>query len=141
MCKQNTEVLNKKILKSTNIKEFIREHKESIRKSEFHHHLYALLEEKEIKNSELFNRSNLSESYGYQLINGKRQPSRNKVLQIALGLNLNIHESNQLLKLAEKSALYVKDKRDAIIIYALNNDLSLFDTNDILYEENCDLLD
>lgn len=141
MSPENTEILNRKILKSTNIKEFIKENKGSIQKTKFHHQLFDLLEDNNLKNTELFKRAGLSESYGYQLMNGKRQPSRDKVLQIALGLSLTIQETNNLLKLAEKSALYVKDKRDAIVIYALNNDLNLMSTNDILYEEKCQTLD
>jgi hypothetical protein len=46
-----------------------------------------------------------------------------------------------MLKLAEKSQLYVKNKRDAIIIFALNKKLSMIELNELLFEEGCEILE
>ncbi len=141
MQKVNTEFLNEKLLESTDIKDFIERHSDNLRVDSFHHFLYDLIEKSGKKNSEIFNYSCLSESYGYQLLNGKRQPSRDKIIQLAFGFPLSIVETNMLLKLAKKSQLYVKHKRDAIIIFGLNNKLSLIDLNELLLEEVCEIIE
>lgn len=134
--KTNTEILNEKILKSNNIREFLDNNKDAINTASFADALYSFITIKNLKNSDFFRASDLSESYGYQLLNGKRQPSRDKVIQCSLGLSLSVAETNTLLKLAEKSELYVRNKRDAIILYSLNNQLSLIQSNMLLDEEN-----
>jgi transcriptional regulator with XRE-family HTH domain len=92
------------------------------------------VEAKGLKISECLRNSQINESYGYQLFNGKRQPSRSKVIQLALGLSLTLEETNRLLKLAEKSELYVKDQRDAVVMFALNKKWTLYDTEALLIE-------
>jgi hypothetical protein len=62
------------------------------------------------------------------------------VLQIALGINLTMEETNRLLKLAEKSELYVKDQRDAVIMFALNKNWSLYDTEALIIERGLESL-
>jgi len=141
MKKENTEFLNEKLLESKDIKAFIESHQDNLRMDSFHHYLYDLIEKSERKNAEIFSYANISESYGYQLLNGKRQPSRDKIIQLAFGFPLGVAETNILLKLAEKSQLYVKNKRDAIIIFALNNKLSLMDLNELLIEEKCEIIE
>lgn len=141
MSKVNTEFLNEKLLESSDIKEFIDEHSGSLQMDSFHHYLYALIEKSGYKNSLIFSRANLSESYGYQLLSGKRQPSRDTIIQLAFGFPLSIYETNMLLKLSEKSQLYVKNKRDAIIIFALNNKLTLINLNELLYDEGCEIIE
>lgn len=141
MPKVNTEFLNEKLLESTDIKNFLENNTENFRMDSFHHFLYDLIEKSGRKNSEIFSHANLSESYGYQLLNGTRQPSRDKIIQLAIGFPLTINETNIMLKLAEKSQLYVKNKRDAIIIFALNTKLSMVELNALLFEEGCEILE
>ena len=135
-----TEVLNDKLYKSTDLKDFLKENASHLRTDSFNHFLYDLITESKMKNSELFAKANMSESYGYQLLNGKRQPSRDKILQLAIGLSLDMEKTNQMLKLAEKSELYVKNKRDAVIMFAIVNKLNIIETNELLDDEKHDLL-
>lgn len=141
MKKIDTEFLNEKLLISSDVKTFFESYGKELRTDTFNHYLYDLMDKSGKKNSEIFSKANLSESYGYQLLNGKRQPSRDKVIQIAFGFPLDIETTNTLLKLAEKGPLYVKNKRDAIIMYGLNNKLSLIDLNELLYDEKCDIIE
>lgn len=69
--------------------------------------------------SEIFERGRLKPSYGYQLLNGQRRPTRDKILQLAFGLQLNLEATNQLLSSATKQPLYAKRTRDAAIMHAL----------------------
>ena len=134
--KPSTEILAESLIKSSDIDVFLDTHRQSVVAENFNDYLYHLIEVRNIKISECLRMSMINESYGYQLFNGKRQPSRTKVLQLALGLGLSLDETNRLLKLAEKSELYVKDQRDAVVMFALNKNWSLFDTESLLSERN-----
>lgn len=136
----STDLLVNKLLESDNIDAFITQHKDNLKSLDFCHYLYLLAEHRSLKISEVLKRSQLSESYGYQLFNGHRLPSRDKVLQLIFGLGLDIIEANKLLKLAGKSELYVRDQRDAIILFALNKKWSLIDTETLLIERKHDCI-
>lgn len=135
-----TEVLQNKLLQSETLDDFIEQHQKEIKGESFKDYLYALIEDLEIKTSDLFQLAHMSDSYGYQLLNGKRQPSRDKVIQLSIGLSLTLAQTNRLLKLSGKSELYVKDERDAIFMFALNKKWSLYDVEDLLASRNLDCL-
>lgn len=88
--------------------------------------------EKGLKKIDIINNANIYRTYGYEILNGKKLPSRNKLLQICLGNKFSLSQTNKCLTLAKLGILYAKDPRDSIIIYTLNNRLNLIDTNIIL---------
>jgi len=139
--KNSTEYLNQKLLGTGNLSDFFNENKDGITKDTFGVALGKLIDKKEITNGKLFTEANISQSTGYQILSSRRLPSREKVLQLTIGLSLNLQETNKLLRLSKHGELYVKEKRDAIIIYSINNSLSIFHTNELLHEENFKVLE
>lgn len=95
-------------------------------------YLETLLLKKDVSKSELIKMSNLHRTYAYQIFNGQKKPSRSKIIQIALALQLDIRETNNLLSLSDNGYLYPKVRYDAIILYALDHKKSIIDTNIIL---------
>lgn len=85
-------------------------------------------------------RANLDKSYGHQLFNGKRNPSRDTVIQLAFAIGADLPQAQEMLKIARKSILYPRIKRDSVIIYCLHNSISLADTEIILYDLGLPLL-
>ena len=79
-------------------------------------------------------RANLEKSFGHQLFSGKRNPSRDTVLQLAFAIRADVDQAQEMLKVAQKSILYPRIKRDTVIIYCLHNKISLGDTEIILYD-------
>lgn len=47
-------------------------------------------------------------------------------------MKLSLDDCQDALRISGKSALYPKIKRDSILIFALNNSLSIYETNDLL---------
>ncbi len=78
----------------------------------------------------------ISKAYAYQLLNGSRRPTRDKLVMIAIRLELSLKETNRLLVAAEKKELYVKNKRDSVIIYAISHGFILEELNELLREED-----
>lgn len=98
-------------------------------------HLDALLDQKETSKAEVIYRARLDTVYGYQIFNGTRKPSRDKLLQLAFGFPLTYKETLTLLRIAGASSLYVRRRRDSIIIFALNKGFSLEQLNELLEQE------
>lgn len=96
-------------------------------------YLTALLKEKGLKRSEVVREAGLNATFGYQIFTGARMASRDKLLQLAFAMGLTLREANRLLRCGGASALYCKDRRDAIIIFALDKGYSLREVEEALY--------
>ena len=90
--------------------------------------------------AQVIERSQIERTYGHQLFNGTRRPSRDKVLQLALGLGLSVDETQRLLRAAGKSQLYPRLKRDAVILYALQKKLPILTVQENLTKYGLTLL-
>ncbi len=90
--------------------------------------------------SDIIRNSEIYRSYGYQILNGKKSPSRDNLLKICIGNKFNLEQTNRTLTLAKLGVLYAKDPRDSIFIYALNNKLYIINVNIILSDHNFKLL-
>ena len=88
--------------------------------------------------SQVASRSHKGE-YIYQVFRGIKNPSRDVVISIALAMKLNFEGTEKLLRVDRMPRLDARNRRDSIIIYALDQGLEVPDTNDVLYdfEELC----
>lgn len=98
------------------------------------------LAEKEIKKSEAIKRAQIDRTYGYQIFQGKRMPGRDHLLCLCVALSLNLYETQQALAIAQHGRLYPKNKRDALLIYGINQKHTVMELNDLLYEAGEELL-
>lgn len=131
MAEPLTEELLDELLEAPSIDSFIERHNEPART--LADYLNELLEAKRLKRSQVVHMANLNETFGYQIFTGARNPSRDKVLQIAFAMALTLRETNRALEAAGVSSLYSKDRRDAIIIFCLDRGCSLQKVNEELY--------
>lgn len=67
-------------------------------------------------------------------------PSRDKLLAIGFGLQLDLDEMDKLLRQAGYSPLYARSKRDAIIIRAIVHGKSIFAVNEMLFDNEFETL-
>lgn len=98
-------------------------------------YLLNLCIEKNISKSTLILNADIDRTYGYQILNGSKNPSRNNIIKLCLALKLTLEEADRALTIAKEGKLYPKVIRDTFLIFAINNKLSVLDTN-ILLEEN-----
>ena len=97
-------------------------------------YLEKLLAEKNLEKKEVVERSGLNREYAYHIFSGlKKNPSRPKILAIALAMELNLDEIQYLLRYARLGALYPRNQWDAVIISAVEQKLSVAQTNELLY--------
>lgn len=90
--------------------------------------------------SDIINKADLSYCYFYDVINGRKIPSKDKIIRIVLAMNLSLDDCQEALRISGKSALYPRIKRDSILIYAINKGYSIYQTNDLLAEHGEEML-
>ena len=93
-----------------------------------------------LTNGNIINRSNYSYYYFYEVINGKKIPSRDKIVSLILAMHLELEDCQTALRYCGKSALYPKLERDSVLIYAISHCFSLQETNELLDKEGLQLL-
>lgn len=76
----------------------------------------------------------LEPSYGYQIFNGRRKPTRVILLRFAIIFELTIDETQQLLKIGRKQELYPRIRFDMTIIYGIEHHYSIEEVEDLLQE-------
>ncbi|MDL2220204.1 hypothetical protein LJC55_00880 [Eubacteriales bacterium OttesenSCG-928-N14] len=84
--------------------------------------------------AEVVRRSGLNRTYAYQILQGGRMPSRDKFVALCLATDTDLLQVQRVLSACKLSRLYAKDKRDAVLIFALENKLSLLELNQLLYD-------
>lgn len=89
---------------------------------------------KNLKKSEVIRRSKLNTTFAYQIFSGERNASRDKMLQLAVAMGLNLKETQELLRISGANELYCKDRRDAIIIFGITKGMTLEQIDDALYK-------
>ena len=137
--KTTDELLNE--IKQTNeIKKFIERNNGEFSDKPLQDMLNEIITDRKLKKSEVIKRSGLNRVYAYQILSGKKTPSRDKLVAFCFGLQLNVDETNSLLKSAGLPVLYARNKRDSIIIYAINTSKSVFETNHLLFENKFEIL-
>ena len=127
-----TDTLMRRIIKADALDDVLRQNETSMHTPPFNHYLAALCRERALVPERVIRESDIDRSYGHQLFNGLRQPSRDKALQLAFGLKLGVSQAQELLRVAGKSQLYPRLKRDAIILFALNKSMSVLELQSLL---------
>ncbi|WP_239253437.1 hypothetical protein [Listeria ilorinensis] len=131
--KKTSELLNE-LKNATDLKTVLSENEAEFQANELVSYLKELLAEKKVTKASVIRAARLHETYGYQIFSGVRRPSRDRAIALAFGFRLNVAETDKLLAMTEYPKLYAKNKRDAIMIFALDRGFSLDETNDTLYE-------
>ena len=98
-----------------------------------HEYLESLLAEKNLVKREVIEQSGLNREYAYHIFSGNRKnPSRAKILALAIAMGLNFDEVQYLLRYARQSPLYPRNPWDSVIISAVEQKLTVPQTNDLL---------
>ncbi|MBR2824646.1 MAG: helix-turn-helix transcriptional regulator [Clostridia bacterium] len=96
--------------------------------------LYEMMTEKNMKAREIIGKTGIDRSYFYHILSGKKIPGKNVVIRLALTMGCSLNETNRLLRLAGLSNLYPRLRRDAVLIYALEQRKSMQEANELLQE-------
>ena len=100
---------------------------------ELHILLNRYIDDKNLSKADVIRKLNIDRNYGYQILKGSRIPTRNCLLQLSLILGLDEAQISELLRLAGKSPLYVRNVVDARVFYAVNHHMEYFEAIDFIW--------
>lgn len=129
-----TSTLFRRLFKTADIKDFIKKNETDLRLPEFCEHIEQLRSERGEKKSDIANLAAIEKAFCNQLFNGTRKPSRDKVIQLAFGFGLDLEGTQKMLRIARKSPLYPRIKRDAAIIYCIDHLFNIDKAQGLLHD-------
>ena len=136
----NTSTLMKRLFKTKHLDAFLKSNEKYMEVPSFTELLQKRCREKGLVAEQVILHSGLDRTYGHQLFNGTRRPSRDKVLQLALGLEAGVEGAGELLRAAGRSELYPRFRRDAVLLYCLKEKITVLETQEILDQYGLSLL-
>lgn len=132
MAKTTTELLNELKEENCSLNKYIGKNNELFIRKDLKDFWEEQIGKCDYSKSNIINKSDFSYCYFYDVINGRKLPTRDKIVRLALVMHMNLDKCQEALKLSGRSALYPKFKRDSIIIYAIENGFSIAKCNEQL---------
>lgn len=130
--KSTAELMDELKRKDISLEEYLKSNSESIEIANLKEHWHNLIEKSKLSSFDIINRSEFAYAYYYEVIGGKKIPSRDKIIRLMLAMHLELEDCQKTLNLCGLSELYPRIKRDIIIIYAVVNKLTVFELNELL---------
>ena len=97
-------------------------------------YMQRILQERHLRVKDIIFRCNLERSYGYQIFNGTRRPTRDILMILALVLGLDTEETRRMFELAGRAPLYARCRRDVAVLYGLTHGMTVSDVHELLLE-------
>lgn len=127
-----TEDLLERLLKAKNPEEYLCGEDSTIDRT-LPEYLFQLLDEHDVSRAEVARAAGMNGTFVYDIFQGKTHPSRDNAIKLAFGLRCSLLETQRLLRLAGVSELWPKVRRDAIVIWCVEQGLSRAECDDVLY--------
>ena len=133
---KTTEDLKLELMQSNSIDSYIKDNQALFLDTGVAKPLEALCEKHPVPKNALARRAGMSEVYLHQVLSGRRNPSRDRLLCLCAVLEASLDEAQMLLRQCGCAQLDPKIKRDAIVSHGIIHRTPLEEINDKLFEEN-----
>ena len=104
-------------------------------------YIKAILAEKGMSIADMQKRSCIDRTYIYQIMDGSKNPGRDKIIAMAVACRMTLPECQRALEIAQEGILYAKSRRDSVVIYAINKKMSIMDLKGLLEQYGLQTLD
>lgn len=132
---KSTSELTSELMNAPDIDSYISENCDIFTDDSISGMLNKLYESKDISKAALARKAGMSEVYLHQVFSGRRNPSRDRLLSLCIGMGASMEETQTMLKLAGYAELYPRNRRDAIISFGILHGEELEQINDKLFLE------
>lgn len=129
MQQKSTQELLDALSGVANLEQFLEENRDQFDSRHLSEFLQQYMQEKGVKRGDVIRASQLSEVYAYQILNGTKEPARDKVLCLLLAIGVTVQQAQTLLKVCGYAPLYAKNGRDCVLLYAIEHQWSVVETN------------
>ncbi|MDD6484067.1 MAG: helix-turn-helix transcriptional regulator [Clostridiales bacterium] len=131
--KTTAELVNE-IKTVPSLKDFFEDNSQEMTDPKLKACLDELLKEKSMTRAEAIRGGDLSADYAYQIFSGRKNPTRDKLIRLAVGMKLNLEETSRLFKIAGVGELYPRSRRDAVIMFCIERQVPVMNIDELLYE-------
>ena len=131
---KSTEELLHELQKAEDVFEFTKANEEEMEAISLTEQLEQLLKHYKKQKKDVIKDAGMDTTYGYQIFDGRKNPRRDKLIQLAFGFPLTLEEANRVLRAAGVSDLYVRCKRDTICMYCLQQKMTVAECDALLYQ-------
>lgn len=128
--KSTDELLN--LLQNLDIEEFKKE--DSFQNINISEYLNELLQTQGLSPRDIIIKLNMERSYAYQILKGRRNPTRNFLIRIALLCQLTVDETQKLFTAGNRPILYPRNRFDAAVLYCIQHKLNEEELNELLLD-------
>ena len=137
---KSTDELSHEIKAARNIEDYLNKNKEHMIMTDLSEHLNMLLSLKKLTKADVVRASLLDRTYVYKIFAGEKNPTRDKLIALAFGLHLSDLETQKMLKISGNRELYARDERDALILFSLQRNKTVFEVNELLIDHGLSIL-
>lgn len=132
LMKKTTEELFLELEHENSFAQFLCRNKENLETIKFTEYLNGLCRSRNLIPEQVIRAAQIDRTYGHQIFNGTRRPSRDKVIQLAVAFGLSVEETQAFLRAAGRSVLYPRIRRDAAIIFGLSKRMVMQELQEFL---------
>ena len=129
---KKTSELGFELENTQSIYSFIKENESEFDEKKFYGFLAALVKESGKSKTKIVDDACISEPYLYDILRGEKRPSRDTVIKLAFGLEVDAETASRLMMLAGYSGFYLRRKRDALLQFALQNNMNIMEAEVLL---------
>ena len=134
MPERNTDDLKQELMTAPDLGKFIEKNRKYFQERDMASLIEEVFRRKHMSKSALAAQANISEVYLHQVFAGQRRLSRDRLLCVCVGMSATLDETQGLLKECGFAQLYVKNRRDAVIMYGMLHGMDLEQINDRLFD-------
>ena len=125
MERKTTDELLQEIQNEKSFERFMSRNEGNFETKKFTEYLNDLCPKERPIPEQVIKAAQIDRTYGHQLFNGTRRPSRDKVIQLAIAFELSVDDTQELLRVAGRNELYPRIRRDAAIIFGLSKHMEM----------------
>lgn len=133
---KTTGDLTSELMSQANLDSYLKVNQSLFSSRNIVEYLAELCKKNPLSKTALARKAGMSEVYLHQVLSGRRNPSRDRLLCLCLALGAALDETQGLLRCASYAQLYPKNRRDAIISHGIIHHTDLNELNDKLFAEN-----
>lgn len=137
---KSTEELLHELQKAEDVFKFTVVNEEEMEAVSLTEELEQLLKKYQKQKKDVIKDAGMDTTYGYQIFDGRKNPRRDKLIQLAFGFPLTVEEANKVFRAAGVSDLYVRCKRDTICMYCLQQKMTVYECDELLYQAGEEML-
>ena len=131
MYQKNTDELFNALKKDSDVEQFLANNPQEFL-TPLHVYLKKLLADKKLTKKFLYTELNCQPAHIYHIFDGTKKPSRQRLVAISRAMNLNLDETQYLLRYGGYGILYPRNPWDAVVISSIEHNLPVAEMNELL---------